>query len=585
MTEEEILEAITVSERMSELLRGLEEKVFDWADRKEKLYKVFAKELERFRESLEGMDEEWFILCSNQFAAGKIFANPVKLKKFLNLHRDSLNREEKQAVRLFLGNPWFYSLFSVEKKIGKNVLRIYDYSQNRSFLLYSENVQQMHRSGKKLFLCLLYDNGECCQTYGLINYFQGLSVKDIECYARFADSRYERDGDLSSAISRNPVPFMMLYLYAEVPKNLSSGELNESLHHSLKVESFSPADYAQKLKSEEKEGIILCTPKRSKDPAFFKGIYYEKKTKILHIHAMGAKRYEALVKLLADRYDFPAEPGWRVSVSMLAVLDSLLGIEPPVSHFAKLFEKKPTPKDVEISNRLKVLIGDITHSFNTGVEFSPGELAEKHDLPMETVMQVQEQFSKNRERFHIDIEGGFEDFTPPPPAERFKFSDIFMENSLFEFNNSIEAESHFRIKLPDAAMETEDGKEVPLTLAVLPYFLEELFFDFWGEEIGGCTILLYTLYLLQQKGKTFLPVRDYAVEFLRLFWQTILPDKSKENIEAFIEDYALFCYEVLYMVGLVDTEGDLDEEKTLTAAHKIKASPFFYKWLRPIRSH
>lgn len=207
MKKEEIEKSITICTRVSGILDGLEEKVLAWADTDEGLYEIFFEELEEYREITQDMPEEWIIGCANQFTAGKVFTNPATLKKFLNEKRNSLSREEKQLVRNFLGNSWFYSVFSVEESIEKNFLRIYDYSTKENTLLYSKGVQQYHRYGKKLYLCLMFDNGECLQTYGTINYFRGFSAGDLEVFARFTGHHFERSGDLSAAIYQNPLPF------------------------------------------------------------------------------------------------------------------------------------------------------------------------------------------------------------------------------------------------------------------------------------------------------------------------------------------------------------------------------------------
>lgn len=583
MQKEEIINAIETSERMSQLLLHLADKVLTWAEKKEKLYKLFDKEIKNYKEIIEKMPEDWVLASSNQFAAGKIFAAPSKLKKFLNQYRNFLSREEKQVIRYFLENPWFYSLFSVEKTIGKNFLKIYDYSKNCSLLLFSKGVQEMYRYGAKLFLCLLFNNGECHQTNGTINYFRGFTTRDFKCFAGLTSHHFKKNGDLSYSIYHNPVPYMMLYSFAELPPGVFKGEPMEYCSHSINVEQFIPAEYSKVFDIQEKEGVVMCRPKGKNESGDFNRVYFDKKKGTLHIHTVGIKRYQSIIKCFKGKYDFPAEPSWRVSAQMEVAIETILGIKPPVLELEKIFKEEPDPVLDEQLNRLNAMFMEMTENYNRGLEFSTEGLAKKYDFPSETVMQMQEDFKKYTEKYDIDIQGGFEDYTPPPPEVRMRFSGRFQDNSLFEFRASPMAEGYFGIKLPGLAEDMDELEYETLTLNELPAFIEDLYFEHWNTP--NCTILFYTIYLLSKEGEIFLDVRDYAVEVLRLFWQIILPTKEEEQIEKFIKSYSFFCFDVLYRVGLIDIDRKIDEERSMDALFKIKASPFFYEWIRFIQSH
>lgn len=582
MEQESIMIATETSERMTGLLSNLDGKVLDWADKKEKLFKLFNKELNDYQEIVEMLSEEWLFTCSNQYAAGKIYANPSKLKKFLNQRRDSLTREEKKTVRHFLGNPWFYSLFSVEESLGKNFLKIYDYSMNRSLLLFSKGVQQMHRNGAKLFLCLLFDNGECHQTYGVINYFRGFTVRDIKFFSGYTGRHFEKDGDLSLSIFHNPVPYMLLYKYAELPAQVFRGEPFEYCSHAIDAKQFTTSEYSKKFDFQEKEEFIMCSLKGSEHDDF-KKIFFDKKNGTLHVHTMGIKRYQSIIKVFKGKYDFPAEPSWRVSALMELALDEIFGIKSPIIEFEDIFNEGSDPALDEQINLLNALAKEMTENYNRGLEYSAEELAAKYDVPVETVLQLQKDFERNTQKFDIDIQGGFEDYTPPPPAERLKLFEPFQNNSMFTFHNSPGADGYFRVKRPGLKEDMEELGYGTLTLDELPAFIEDLFFEHWNTP--NCAILFYTIYLLSKKGDAYLDVRDYAVEFLRLFWQTILPKNTPKQIEEFIRSFGFFCFDVLYRVGLIETDRELDELKSMDALYRMKASPFFYEWIRFIQSH
>jgi hypothetical protein len=226
---------------------------------------------------------------------------------------------------------------------------------------------------------------------------------------------------------------------------------------------------------------------------------------------------------------------------------------------------------------------EITGNQNKGVECSVEKYAQKYNLPESEILDLLEDFKQTAEQFHIDIEGGFENFAPPPPDVRNKFREPFPENSLFEFNNSAQVELYLKNKLPDLAIDLEVlGYDEELPIDELPDFIEDLFFAYWEVESGS--ILLYTLYLLSIKGESFLPVRDYAVEYLRIFWHTILLNKSKKEIEKFMKSYGSFGFNVLNLAGLIETDIKIDIKSAGKADYRIKATPFFYEWIRFNRS-
>jgi hypothetical protein len=122
-----------------------------------------------------------------------------------------------------------------------------------------------------------------------------------------------------------------------------------------------------------------------------------------------------------------------------------------------------------------------------------------------------------------------------------------------------------------------------LSLKELPAFIEDLFFEHWDTDT--CTILFYTIFLLSKKGTNFIDVRNYSIEFLKLFWQIILPSKDDESIEEFIKSYGLFCFDILYRVGLIEVDRKLDKNESMQALYKIKASPFFFEWIKFYQAH
>ncbi len=589
MLEAEIRNARDTSEEFSRILRETDVKLFEWADLEGKMFKRFLKKIEFYRDALFDMEEEWFISAAHQYVAGGVFTKPSRLKKFFSVYKSKLDKEEDLVINFFIDHPWFYSLFSIEQTISKNYFRIYDYCKDRSLLLYSEDVQQLHRYGSNLFLCLLFNNGECHQSYNFINYFRGFNVRDIEFFTTFVDGRYPRERELVQSIALQPIPFMLLSQYADNQSVFNAGERTEYCWHSIKVEGFDPTIYHDKFNIKEKKGTIKCTLKKSDDPGFFSVIYYEKKSGILHLYTLGITRYEELVKAFNNIYPFPDEPSWRVGTPMLEALYTILGIDPPHSRFERIFnDKAAITKKKKVSHippsgtkpELEDLIDQDGFPRQSSARY---EAKKKFELPYESIRTILEKYSREAEEDTIKIEGGFNHFIPPSPSDKLQFCEPFTNNGIFEFHNSTKAEMLSKIKLPSLLEDMDDLDYDRFSLQDLPEFIEDFFFDFW--DVQDSSILLYTFFLLSRKGKNFLPVKDYAVEYLRLFWQTVLIEDTPAEIRDFIESYALFCYFVLQPVGLVEFDREIDEYEAEKADFAMRASSFFFEWIRLIHYH
>ena len=129
----------------------------------------------------------------------------------------------------------------------------------------------------------------------------------------------------------------------------------------------------------------------------------------------------------------------------------------------------------------------------------------------------------------------------------------------------------------DVEAATGGGAE-DLSLELLPRLLEDLFFAHWQAE--NATVLTYTLCLLHHGGAAPQRVSDYAAEVLRIFWQVLLPDKAAAYIRGFIEKYALFCWEVLEPLGVVEIEGAVDRAQASEARFRVTGGPLLHSFFR-----
>jgi len=308
---------IEKSKKVSDELSLLMDKLIPWADMKEKLFKAFKKDLYPYQNQVKKLPQGWEEACSGEYVAGKVLGNPSRLKKFLHNTRAYLSDSEKNLVLYFMKNPWFYSVFTVEEPVRNNLLRVFDHVEKRSLLLYSRGVFELYREGKRFFLCLLFNWEETYQTYGPINYFNGFDLRDLECFAALVGPYFRNIRNLSKAIARDPVPFYMLYSFAELPVSMYRNEKMVFCSHQIKAPDFDPELYTKSFDIKVKKEVYKLTLKDSDEPEYFYTVYFDSKKGLLSINSMGMERYRELCSLFESKYNFPKEPSWCASMQMV----------------------------------------------------------------------------------------------------------------------------------------------------------------------------------------------------------------------------------------------------------------------------
>jgi hypothetical protein len=122
----------------------------------------------------------------------------------------------------------------------------------------------------------------------------------------------------------------------------------------------------------------------------------------------------------------------------------------------------------------------------------------------------------------------------------------------------------------------------PISLEALPEWIENLYFD--SQSRNDFTFLNVALHMLCSRGAEMEPVRDYAAEVLRLFWQVFLPSKEPRKLERFIGTFGRFCYAVLYRGGLADIDPVVTEAMAKRAEFRMRPSAFIRAWANLTRA-
>ena len=578
MKAEERARISMASEQCSGVLSLFQDQLFTWANRKEKFLKPYNRDLRKMKSMAAELPEEWHNHSLGQVAAGEVFINPVRTRKFLHTHREELGKAEKQLLRYFIDQPWFYSLFSVKETLGDNLFEITDLDSGEILLLHSPGLSQFEHERIPLFLHLLFDNGACCQALGPCHYYRGYQAYDFEFLAKMVSPQLYRQSGLSAVIADKPSCFLLLDRFSETPVQVHGEEIVCLCSDSVKLDSFDPEKFAGAFNVDRRDELVRCRLKTAESPLQTAELYYDGKKRELFLLAYGLDRYRRLAGHLSGTVEIPEKPYWQATSLMLAAVRSLLDRNIPGLDYEKIFggQEPLKPEARKEMDQINALMQEITNRQNLGIEAPLDEMAGLYNVPMETALQMQGVLTKMTEdRFQIDLEGGIDHFTPPPPVVRQKLLRPLHDSELFTLTGSEKAEDLFTDSLPGLMLLQEE----PPPLSEFPRLIEKLYYQDW--DIDQATILTYTAYMLIMVGDKYIRVRDYAAEILRLFWQVLLPGKDKKYRELFVERYALFCHGCLLPLGLIDLDRKIDPVEAVNGEYRIKASAFFQEWIRP----
>jgi hypothetical protein len=388
----------------SRLLKSLDAIVMPWALSQDWALGSFLRLMKRKRDIAEWFPEDWHIQTAAQVAAGQLFGHPARVRKLLGALRAQMSEEEAEFLEGFVEEPWYYCPFVVQENPAADFFTVQEIETGRERLLYSPAVRETTRTGVKLFLSLMYENGLCIQAYGPLHYYRGYQPFDFHYFARQLSPELYRSEGLSAAIAADPGSFLLLDVASEIPPIGHRGELLEVHDHEAHVESFDSGRYAGGELELDSKGEVTRLRRAAEDTPFRNAYaFHDRANGTLLAHATNARLYSRLRELLSDQVVLPEEPDWRASMNMIVSTRQILGKEEPSAAYIT----EPTPEEKEHLERLKAFIAELSDHRNHGRSYALEELAARHGISLQAARQIEEQsFIQQERRAQLPIAGG-----------------------------------------------------------------------------------------------------------------------------------------------------------------------------------
>lgn len=303
--------------------------------------------------------------------------------------------EDYQFLQQQLQHPWRFSYAVIQDSPAPDFYQMLDVFTFEEYLLYSpgmtKTLEDMHKP-VKLWCSLINFNGQCWQTYGVIQAFQSFEPNDIYF---FATELYPNLGDetaLMSKIEGNPWPFFMLTLGSEFPVVVSDG--HEMVFHSATEEvGLLPVEQLKQVFSVRwNKGVYELLPKVLPSSPHFAKAYYEEATQTLHRFAMTTLGFDVLTAELTEKgVAVDPEPFIEVGITMISTTEKILRRKMKLNPYEHLFEPIPSAQETERITQLNHLLSLALPLINEDKPLDIEKLAAEANVNPDTAKQILEQ--------------------------------------------------------------------------------------------------------------------------------------------------------------------------------------------------
>ncbi|MDP4129697.1 MAG: hypothetical protein Q8939_06010 [Bacteroidota bacterium] len=362
-----------------------------YAAAQEGLEREMDGRLARFREVTKGFKPAWVNLLKAQYIGHRIFKKDGLIHKYLHhtavkaLEPEQLNYLKQQSA-----HAWRYSFSEITAHPEGDFYEMEDVFSGENFLLYSPSVTAiLATESVTLWLNLIGFNGSCWQSYGPVLSFQGFQPDDIFFFATELNPRIETEEDLMKDMEANPFPYLMLINGSRYPMILHGKDMLVQVLAEHPLETFDSSGLKKDFKVEYAKSIYRLTPKAWGEAPHFAAAYFDEDKKIMLLTSLTDQGFRRLTdELNAHGFKLPADPDIHVQPAMLTAVKSILKKDLHLNPYEKLFERKSTPGEQEMTKKLNRLLSLAIPLINAGKEPDIDALAKEAGVDMETARDV-----------------------------------------------------------------------------------------------------------------------------------------------------------------------------------------------------
>lgn len=364
----------------------LDDFLLHYAADKDKLGKEVDQRLTTYRHIIQGMDKGWVNLIKSQYIMHRVFKEGGLVHKYLKhaalAHFPKEGRkwlEEQAAV------PWKFSFSRIVESPEPDFYTMEDLFTGEQYLLYSTGVSRVLQQGEvESWFNLIGYNGECWQSFGPIAAYRSFSMDDIFFYATEFNPRITSDEELMADVSKNPVPYMMLFSRSNYPLTVHEGEVLELIVTEIEELDLSLEKLEEDFQVDRVQSIYRLRLRNWESKPHFSVAYYDSKEQFLQVTAMTQKGYAALVAAFQNQGIQVAEfADIYVRPAMLSAAEDILKRQIELMPFELLFEEEQDPEMEEELDKINQFLALAMPDLNSGKEPDLEGLAAQVGLDLE----------------------------------------------------------------------------------------------------------------------------------------------------------------------------------------------------------
>lgn len=390
------------TERMSALV--IDEFLIDYAARKDKLNRKAEKKLARYRHLIREFPEGWREVAITQYIAHQIFKKDGLINRYI--HHSGLEHlleKEMAFLKFYSRHPWRFSFAEISGRPDRDFFEMKDVFTEESYLLYSPGLSTII-SSQQVRLCfnLVGFNGECWQTFGPINTYQGIEPSDILFYATELNrgERIENGHELLELVETDPIPFMLLIYGTLFPQSFHIDDQILEVISEYLDDTFDAGDFREHFTVEYSHGVYkLSLPEWSQFP-HYAAAYYAENDELLLLNSMTDRGFNHLVRQLnACGYNLDTEPDIRVNIGMLQTAGDIFKKEFDLNPYSSMFSTDSDDEESEELKNINNMLSAMVPFLNAGKKVDFDELSYIYDVPLETVRELHEQLLSKLDQF------------------------------------------------------------------------------------------------------------------------------------------------------------------------------------------
>ncbi|TVR74125.1 MAG: hypothetical protein EA427_01410 [Spirochaetaceae bacterium] len=355
---------------------------------------------------------------------------------------DQLTKSDLDLMRLWRRVPWAFVAFETVEPAEHGIILISpigpppagwpsDLFWNR-LPLFSPSLADLSRSGFRSGLVLVFWDGSLFHTYGMILTFRGFDGKDLQFFASAVDDAADGDEGIpfltgavpgggestsrlpvSDIIRNDPLPFLRLFAWQNAPS--TTGRRGAWTFSASMIEwkpgeppsgTFDPTDRTSwNHLVEDIEDFSAHTDGSvafrigSEGPMYDPFVVYSKEDGILFLRGMSDEVYAAGLHALAPLAVFPEYPDVRVSMTMRAAADQILGgLTDVLTQLERIHlpaddagDEGRAPAGESTIKQIQPVLGLLMERHNEGKEYSDKEIAARTGVSEEQVRLLNEQ--------------------------------------------------------------------------------------------------------------------------------------------------------------------------------------------------